>query len=224
MAKPSEYFVKTFGWKSDSKTNGKFIFTRKDVRFSLLTDRLLRVEVDKDLKFTDEPTQTVICRNFAEPTFRIIDDGDIVIIITTKTIFKYDVKAHKMIGISLKNGKSLTEYSSGNLKGTYRTLDGANGAVKLGDGVMSKNGVAVVDDTAGLILNSDGTIGERRKTQKDEYYFAYNHDYRACLSDFFKLCGKVPLVPRYCLGNWWSRYKAYTQEEYLSLMQEFVDR
>ena len=224
MAKPSEYFVKTFGWKSDSKTNGKFIFTRKDVRFSLLTDRLLRVEVDKDLKFTDEPTQTVICRNFDEPTFRIIDDGDIVIIITTKTIFKYDVKAHKMIGISLKNGKSLTEYSSGNLKGTYRTLDGANGAVKLGDGVMSKNGVAVVDDTAGLILNSDGTIGERRKTQKDEYYFAYNHDYRACLSDFFKLCGKVPLVPRYCLGNWWSRYKAYTQEEYLSLMQEFVDR
>ena len=224
MAKPSEYFVKTFGWKSDSKTNGKFIFTRKDVRFSLLTDRLLRVEVDKDLKFTDEPTQTVICRNFAEPTFRIIDDGDIVIIITTKTIFKYDVKAHKMIGISLKNGKSLTEYASGNLKGTYRTLDGANGAVKLGDGVMSKNGVAVVDDTAGLILNSDGTIGERRKTQKDEYYFAYNHDYRACLSDFFKLCGKVPLVPRYCLGNWWSRYKAYTQEEYLSLMQEFVDR
>ena len=224
MAKPSEYFVKTFGWKSDSKTNGKFIFTRKDVRFSLLTDRLLRVEVDKDLKFTDEPTQTVICRNFDEPTFRIIDDGDIVIIITTKTIFKYDVKAHKMIGISLKNGKSLTEYSSGNLKGTYRTLDGANGAVKLGDGVMSKNGVAVVDDTAGLILNPDGTIGERRKTQKDEYYFAYNHDYRACLSDFFKLCGKVPLVPRYCLGNWWSRYKAYTQEEYLSLMQEFVDR
>ena len=85
MVKPSEYFVKTFGWKSDSKTNGKFTFTRKDVRFSLLTDRLLRVEVDKDLKFTDEPTQTVICRNFAEPVFKIIDDGDVVIIITTKT-------------------------------------------------------------------------------------------------------------------------------------------
>ena len=224
MAKPSEYFVKTFGWKSDSKTNGRFTFTRKDVRFSLLTDRLLRVEVDKDLKFTDEPTQTVVCRNFAEPTFRVVDDGDVVIIITTKTIFKYDVKVHKMTGISLKNGKSLTEYQSGNLKGTYRTLDQANGAVKLGDGVMSRNGVAVVDDTLSLILNTDGTIGERRKTQKDEYYFAYNHDYRACLADFYKLCGRTPLVPRYCLGNWWSRYKAYTQEEYLSLMQEFVDR
>ena len=223
-AKTSEYFVKTFGWKSDSKTNEKFTFVKNDVRFSLITERLLRVEVDKSKKFTDEPTQTVVCRNFAEPVFKTIDDGDTVIIITTKTIFKYDTKEHKMIGISLKNGKSLTEYKKGNLKGTYRTLDQANGAVKLGDGVMSKDGVAVVDDTSGLILNADGTIGERRKTQKDEYYFAYNNDYRECLADFFRLCGKVPLVPRYCLGNWWSRYKAYTQEEYLSLMQEFIDR
>ena len=224
MAKPSEYFLKTFSWKTESKTNGKYTFIRRDVRFSLLTDRLLRVEADKELKFTDEPTQTVVCRNFAEPNFKIVEDGDIVIIITTKTIFKYDLNQHKMIGISLKDGKSLTEYKSGNLKGTYRTLDGANGAVNLGDGVMSKDGVAIVDDTTSLILNTDGTIGERRKTQKDEYYFAYNHDYRACLKDFFSLCGKVPLVPRYCLGNWWSRYKAYTQEEYLSLMNEFIDR
>ena len=224
MAKPSEYFLKTFAWKTESKTNGKYTFIRRDVRFSLLTDRLLRVEADKELKFTDEPTQTVVCRNFAEPNFKIVEDGDIVIIITTKTIFKYDLNQHKMIGISLKDGKSLTEYKSGNLKGTYRTLDGANGSVNLGDGVMSKDGVAVVDDTLSLILNTDGTIGERRKTQKDEYYFAYNHDYRACLKDFFSLCGKVPLVPRYCLGNWWSRYKAYTQEEYLSLMNEFIDR
>lgn len=224
MAKPSEYFVKTFSWQSESKTDSNFIVIRNDVRFSLITERLLRVEIDKTGHFTDEPTQTVVCRNFSAPEFRIVEDGNILIIITTKTIFKYDTKAHKMIGISLKDGKSLTEYSSGNLKGTYRTLDQVNGAVALGDGVMSRNGVAVIDDTLSLILNPDGTIGERRKTEKDEYYFAYNHDYRACLSDFFKLCGKVPLVPRYCLGNWWSRYKAYTQEEYLSLMDEFIDR
>ena len=107
MAKPSEYFLKTFAWKTESKTNGKYTFIRRDVRFSLLTDRLLRVEADKELKFTDEPTQTVVCRNFAEPNFKIVEDGDIVIIITTKTIFKYDLNQHKMIGISLKNGKSL---------------------------------------------------------------------------------------------------------------------
>lgn len=224
MNQPSAYFKDTFGFKSESKTAKEFTVIKNDVRFSIITDRLLRVEVDRNLRFTDEPTQTVICRNFAAPQFKTIEDGNILIIITTKTIFKYDTKAHKMIGISLKGGKNLTEYKQGNLKGTYRTLDQTAGAVNLGDGIMSRNGVAVIDDTKSLILNSDGTIGERRKTIKDEYYFAYNHDYRTCLKDFFSLCGQVPLVPRYCLGNWWSRYKAYTQQEYLSLMDEFIDR
>ena len=223
MSNTTEYFLKTFGWKSDSKTDERFTFTKNNVRFSLLTPRLLRVEYNKKGLFTDEPTQSVINRNFDKPAFNIVEDGDKVIIITTKTIFKYDTASKKMTGISLKGGKNLTEYESGNLKGTYRTLDMANGEREIGNGLMSVNGVAVIDDSKSLILNEDGTIGEREKT-KDEYYFAYGHDYRGCLKDFFKLCGQVPLVPRYCLGNWWSRYKAYTQQEYIDLMEKFIEK
>ncbi len=224
MSRTTEYFLKTFSWKSDSKTDDKFVFIKNNVRFSLLTSRLLRVEYDKKGIFTDEPTQSIINRNFDKPEFKVVEDGDKVIIITTKTIFKYDTASKKMIGISLKGGKNLTEFKEGNLKGTYRTLDMASGAINIGDGIMSRNGVAVVDDSKSLVLNGDGTIGERRKTEKDEYYFAYNHDYRACLKDFFSLCGEVPLVPRYCLGNWWSRYKAYTQDEYIALMEKFIEK
>ncbi len=224
MGRTTEYFLKTFAWRSDSKTDDKYIFIKNNVRFSILTSRLLRVEYDKKGHFTDEPTQSIINRNFDTPEFRIVEDGDRVIIITTKTIFKYDTASKKMIGISLKGGKNLTDFKEGNLKGTYRTLDMANGAIDIGDGIMSKNGVAVIDDSKSLILNGDGTIGERRKTEKDEYYFAYNHDYRECLRDFFSLCGEVPLVPRYCLGNWWSRYKAYTQDEYIALMEKFIEK
>ena len=219
-----KYFKDTFGWKSDSKTPDEFIITRGRVRFSLITDRLLRVEIDKKGEFTDEPTQSVICRNFAKPEFKIVEDGNTIIIITTKTIFKYDLKKEAMIGISLRGGKNLTEFRSGNLKGTYRTLDMTTGPIDLGDGIMSRNGVTVYDDTKSLILKEDGTIGERKKTIKDEYYFAYNHDYRGCLKDFFSLAGQVPLVPRYSLGNWWSRYKAYTQQEYMDLMNKFVEK
>lgn len=224
MKQPSEYFTSTFGWKSDSKTDEKYIIIRNNVRLSLLTDRLLRVEVDQDGIFTDEPTQSIINRNFCSPQIRVVEDNGIVIIMTTKTIFRYDTVNKKMLGISLKGGKNLTEYNKGNLKGTYRTLDMTTGAIPLGDGIMSTDGVAVIDDTKSLILNEDGTIGERRKTVKDEYYFCYNHDYRACLKDFFKLTGEVPLVPRFCLGNWWSRYKAYTQQEYIDLMNKFLHK
>ena len=29
------------------------------------------------------------------------------------------------------------------------------------------------------------------------------------------------MLPKYVLGNWWSRYHAYTQKEYLDLMARF---
>ena len=224
MKQTCKYFKETFGWKSDSKTPDEYIITRGRVRFSVITDRLLRVEVDKKGNFTDAPTQSIICRNFAKPEYKIVEDGNTIIIITKKTIFKYDLKKEAMTGISLRGGKNLTEFKSGNLKGTYRTLDMTTGPIDLGDGIMSKNGVSVYDDAKSLILNSDGTIGERAKTIKDEYYFAYGHDYRGCLKDFFSLAGQVPLVPRYSLGNWWSRYKAYTQQEYIDLMEKFIEK
>ena len=160
--KTTDYFRQTFSWKSAGKTKDEFIIRKNNVRLSLLTDRLLRVEVDKKGRFTDEPTQAVINRNFASPEFKVVEDGNIVIIITKKAIFRYDTKAEKMVGISLKGGKDVTEYKKGNLKGTYRTLDGTVGEIELGDGIMSKDGVAVYDDGKSLILNEDGTIGERK--------------------------------------------------------------
>ena len=224
MNTPSKYFTDTFAWKCNSKTDENLVIIRNNVRLSLLTERLLRVEVDPQKNFIDAPTQTVVNRNFCKPQIKTLEDGDIIIIMTTKTIFRYDTKNEKMVGISLKGGKNLTEFRTGNLKGTYRTLDTTKGAVPLGDGLMSINGVAVIDDSLSLTINPDGTLSERTGSQKDEYYFAYNHDYRACLKDFFSLCGEVPLVPRYCLGNWWSRYKAYTQQEYIDLINKFIDK
>ncbi len=223
MNNTTEYFLKTFGWKSDSKTDERFVFIKNNIRFSVLTSRLLRVEYNKNGIFTDEPTQSVINRNFDKPDFDIKENGDTVIILTSDTVFEYDTAKRKMASISLVGGKKVSEFKSGNLKGTYRTLDDVDGRTKIGNGLMSTDGVSVIDDSKSLILNEDGTIGERMVT-KDEYYFAYGHDYRGCLKDFFSLCGQVPLVPRYCLGNWWSRYKAYTQQEYKDLMQKFIDK
>ena len=37
------------------------------------------------------------------------------------------------------------------------------------------------------------------------------------------MTGETPLIPRYALSNWWSRYKAYSQDEYLALMDRFKD-
>src|SRR4029079_2451541 len=52
--------------------------------------------------------------------------------------------------------------------------------------------------------------------------FAYGHDYRAALRAFHRLTGPQPLLPRFALGNWWSRYHRYSAAEYRGLMDGFA--
>ena len=197
---------------------------RGDFRFSVLSSRIFRIEKDKKRSFTDEATQTVVCRSFDRPKFTFSQDGYKIKIATTDAVLRFDLSKGRTESITLRDSRTVTDFSAGNLGGTYRTLDMINGSVKLGDGLMSTNGVSVIDDSKTVIMCKDGTMKERRKVQKDEYYFAFGSDYRGCLREFFKLCGPVPLIPRYCLGNWWSRYKDYSQQEYIDLMQKFIEK
>ena len=40
------------------------------------------------------------------------------------------------------------------------------------------------------------------------------------MADLYRITGRAPMLPAYALGNWWSRYKAYTQEEYLDYFRK----
>lgn len=217
----SNYFD-AFKVATKPKTDEAFTVTSGNTRISVLTDRLVRVETSKSGKFCDEATQSVWFRCFSAPEFEKKVSGSAIIIKTDKAEFHYNTAAGKMDYI-LIDGKRITNYKSENLKGTKRTLDQSFGAVKLGDGIMSRNGVALLDDSKSLIVAQSGDILPRENKENDIYYFAYGNDYRGCLKDFFNLTGYAPLVPRFTLGNWWSRYKAYTQDEYITLMQRFID-
>lgn len=135
--------------------------------------------------FTDEATQTVICRDFDRPQFGFSQDNNKIVIKTDDIIFRFDLSKGKTESITLNDSRCVTNFKAGNLKGTYRTLDMINGSVRLGDGLMSTNGVSVVDDSKTVIMSTDGTLKERRHIQKDEYYFAFGNDFRGCLKDFF---------------------------------------
>ena len=186
------------------------VFERGDLRISLITPRLLRTEKGA---FCDAPTQTVQNRDFGEVKYSLSDEGRFIVIKTDEVTFK----------VRCSDGAEVGNPQGKPLPGTARTLDTANGAVKLEDGIVSDCGACVIDDSKSLIVNPDGTILARGKCS-DRYWFVYGQDYLAALRDFFKLTGEVPLIPKYALGNWWSRYRAYTQEEYRTLMQEFIKR
>ena len=189
-----------------------------DLRFTVLTDRLVRVERKP---FCDDATQSVWFRDMPPVKFTI-ESAASVIIRTESTTFFF-LKSGKLKYAALSDGRDARVSRRTNLKGTMRTLDRKGKHVRLGDGVISRSGVAVLDDGSSLILTSAGTVKPRAKCF-DKYYFAYGTDYRGALQAFYALTGPAPMLPRGVLGNWWSRYHQYTQDEYMAVVREFEKR
>ncbi len=215
-------YAKRFKIDCSPVADKKQIYVNGATRLTVITPFMLRVEKQKDGKFCDEPTQSVWFRDFCKCAFEVKEANGKVEIKTEKVTFVYSVKAGRMLYIILSDGRKVKNFKAGNLKGTSRTLD-ITAIDKVGDGVCSRNGVAVLDDSETLAIKPDGTILLRDNKETDEYYFAYGNDYIGATTDLYNLTGKVPLIPRYALSNWWSRYKDYSQSEYLSLMDRFKE-
>ena len=217
-----------FGLKTEP-INPSQTYVKNGVRLSVITPRILRVERSADGVFEDRPTQMVFERNFANPQFSVIENGNKVTILTKQKEFSVDLKT---LSVSVKkDGKWVSSHSGKNLKGTARTLDFSWGRwqlqtlrVKLGKGIFSTSGVTEIDDSKSYILLEDGNVLGRKKGTVDKYVFAFDDDYLGGLKEFYSLTGATPVLPKYSLGNWWSRYHAYTQEEYTTLMDKFIEK
>lgn len=226
---------KHFIAKTSPKAVKENIVYWKDYRVTVLSGRLFRIEQSEQKKFRDRATQTVWFRNMPKQNFSCaqIEDGAII-----------DTGACKLILRAMRgdcrielNGKEFLITNEGNLLGTYRTLDCCNGdiydcpwdssdkrKIELGTGVCSKTGIALFDDGASLSLGDNGEILPERGDGTDEYVFVYGNDYRAAVRALYSITGSVPLIPRYVLGNWWSRYHAYTDREYMQVITAFEKR
>ena len=189
-----------------------------DVRVTFLTPRLLRVEVGD---FCDRASYAVWYRQGPAGRLTLSRKGrDLIaetddIVLTIRKKVPYSV-TFKDTGATEVLAKQI------NLKGTWRTLDGTSGPVTLGDGFLTEAGACLFDDSGSVLLDEEGRLVARPEGSRDWYVFAYGKDYRETLAAYYKIGGAVPVVPRFALGVWWSRYHAYTQEEYLSLMDRFA--
>ncbi len=215
--------------KTHPKTNEKNVITGRCWRISVLTPALLRLEYSEGGHFEDRATQSVWNRDFPETDFQRIETDDSLEIITANVHLIYDKQKFSRNGLSIQAVGDYSAYSSiwhygedfHDLGGTARTLDEADGAIPLDHGIVSRNGFSVMDDSRSLAIRDDGWVEPRREDCTDIYFWAYGHDYLAALKDFFHLCGKSPMIPRYALGNWWSRYYKYTEGSYKALIERF---
>jgi alpha-glucosidase (family GH31 glycosyl hydrolase) len=212
-----------YTFPSKPTANPKAIVAGSHYRFTVLTDRLLRYEWSEDGGFEDRVSTFALFRWFDAPHYRVIDTNDGLEIITDYFHLKYNKKQFSSEGLSVTVGSDVWHYdgkSYGDLGGTARTLDGAYGRVDLEPGVLSRKSYAVLDDSKSMLFD-DGWIATRRPGRIDGYVFAYNGDHKAAIRAFYRLSGNQPVLPRWTLGNWWSRYHEYTASEYLELMDHF---
>lgn len=215
-------------------------------RIAFLTDSMVRLEWSDCGVFEDHCTQMALDRAFEDPTALHLDrrcEGDRLVVETPYIILAYDGGPFSREGLQIKV-KGMDGYCStwhygddqhANLGGTARTLDGADGSTKLDIGVNSTDGWALIDDSSSnlIMVPDDPDLPEtlkgadrvlilpRKHQESDLYFFGYGHRYREAVRDFYRLTGPTPLLPRFALGNWWSRYHRYTADEYLALMDRF---
>ncbi len=218
----------------------------KDVRFTLLTSGLIRMEWDSTGRFEDKASFVVINRNLKVPDFKREDKAGWLIIKTDKLLLKYKKNTGRFTTDNLQvtfsdNGvkkiwKPGTQ-NNGNLKGTYRTLDRCDGDLRLNDkgvyeeisledGLISRDGWYLLDDSNNFLFdNSDWNWVETRPVGKrqDWYFFGYGNNYKSALYDYTIVAGKIPLPPRFAFGYWWSRYWNYSDQELRDLVSS-LDR
>lgn len=214
-------------------------------RFSVLTDRMIRMEYSETGEFVDAQTQIVLNREFPVPEFHVEDKGDTLQISTKYLLLTYDKKPFSSAGLQIQMMgnpwlfKTSTWFygdeallQRDNLGGSASTLDNAVGDtyyVDKGDetkpwgepgekvpicpGILSKAGFSVIDDSRSLVFQENGWVSPAPKGHTDVYFLCYGREYLETLNVFFTLSGATPMLPRYALGNWWSRYYSYTQDE-----------
>ena len=202
--------------KTNPKANEEQVRIIGDIRITYLTSRLLRVETGS---FCDLASYAVWYRAFPAEKIGIETSGADIIVETEDIILT--LKRKKPFSVTFKDtGKTELFSKQKNLKGTYRTLDETSGKIPLEDGFITENGLYLFDDSNSILIDEEGNF-RQREGGKDYYVFAYGKDYRATMDAYYKIGGATPVVPRFALGVWWSRYHAYTQEEYLTLMNRF---
>lgn len=201
-------------------------------RFTVLTPRLLRLEWSADGSFDDRPSYAFPNRRVSVPSFtHDIEDGSLRLSTADLTLRYVDGPfGPDNLSIDLTVGGEPIRWAPGarnmqNLRGARRTLDGCRGEASLEPGLLSRGGWSLFDDSASVRFDSrSGWVRQALDGQRyDWYFFGYGHDYRAQIADYAAFGGPVPMIPRWILGAWWSRYWAYSEQDLRKLVAEFAE-
>lgn len=220
-----------------NKSRENTVFKGKKYRITVLSERLVRLEYSYDGTFEDRPTELALNRFFDEPKFQVKEDEKYLEIVTSYFTLYY-TKERSFKGSIFDKGSNLRvtlkdsdkywyfnhpEVRRYNTPHTIIYNKKFKNKTLTFKGLYSIDGFASIDDSKSKVFTETGTIVTRENKNIDMYLFVYGKDYYLALKDYFTLSGYPALIPRYALGNWWSRNNTYSENELLDLIDSFND-
>ena len=242
----------TVGAQDNPMADEKAIVKSGNMRFTVLTPEMIRIEYSAKLQFEDRASFVVINHHLPVPNFTQEERDGYLYLTTDKLELRYKLGTYPVSNDRCNPNLQITLDVNGveevwypgkqdpyNLKGTTRTLDRAEGDVRewLENGLLSRVGWAVIDEreprkdgSLSLMFERDTNggmdwVAQRKDTAAlDMYFMGYGHDYKKALGDFSKIAGKIPLPPLYVFGYWYSKFQRYTEQDMRDIVNEIRSR
>ena len=228
---------KQFAVNNDkTKSDTKAIIQGTHYRISVISEMIVRLEYSPIDTFNDKATQLVRRRNLGLPDFSVKQDENIIELSTRYFTLVYvkgqvftgvatDPMKHLKVTLNSREQDRRKDWYYGhpearNLGGNIVSTD-INVPTSVQKSLYSLDGFATIDDSQSKIINDDGTLSDPINGNIDIYVMMYDKDFKQLLFDYFKMTGIPALIPRYALGNWWSRNTDYNDKSLYELVRNF---
>lgn len=201
-------------------------------RFEVLSPSLIRLEYAPDGQFENRPSIVAQDRTPVAAYRSSVHKG-VLTLRTSSLVLRYRAAGGEFsardLTVTPVHGRwqaqpSFTNPAPRNLGGWIRGLDNRQGPVPLHQGLLTRSGWYLLDDSTDALLTPHAPGFAARATSsgyQDGYFFGYGVHYTRALRDLRTLAGPAPLLPRTAFGVWFSRYFAYSAEDYPALLRKF---
>jgi len=232
MNAPTSSFLERVHSGFTPLANPDAIVQRNHVRFTVLTPRFIRLEWSPTDTFDNRGSYTFPNRyQSSPPSFTVTEEDGALHLKTEALELIYTGNGETFTADNLSitfQDASQPLWRPGmvdtrNVLGTYRTLDTIDGSVALKDGLLSRSGWTIIDDstTVRFSMSDEWVESPPDAPYIDWYCLNYGHNYKGALQEYTRFSGQVPLIPRYVLGAWWSRYWAYSAQDLKDIVTAF---
>lgn len=206
-----------------------------NARFTFITDNLVRLEYAENAKFLNDSTLFAVDRTPREVDVKMEQNGNKYTFTTPAFTLNYedDGCPFGLMNLSAnwqQNGEEkkwrIPDRNNGNLKGQVSTpmaLDEVYKPVPLLDGLLSRDGWYLINDTGKDVYKDNSLTYRDRGHVQDLYLFVYGNDYKAAMKSLQAISGPVPMPRKYVHGAWYCRWWRYSADDYREIVKGYKE-